>query len=60
MKKKVMTVENMNGIDAPALKAFVDGVENDPDQRMASFNVKTKWKEQTKTIMSNIGLHVRR
>jgi phosphotransferase system HPr-like phosphotransfer protein len=59
MNKKVMTVENMNGIDAPALKAFVDGVKNDPDQRMASFKVKTKWKGQTKTIMSNIGLHAR-
>ena len=30
-----MTVENMNGIDVPALKAFVDRIKNDPHQRTA-------------------------
>jgi uncharacterized OsmC-like protein len=45
-----MTVENMNGINVPALKAFVDRVKNDPDQRTAKFKVKTEWKGQTKTI----------
>jgi uncharacterized OsmC-like protein len=47
-----MTVENMNGIDVPALNAFVDRVKNDPDQRTVSFKVKTEWKGQTKTISS--------
>lgn len=47
-----MTVENMNGIDVPALKAFVDRVKNDPDQRMVSFKVRTEWKGQTKSITS--------
>ena len=37
-----MPVENMNGIDVHALKAFVDRVKNDPDQRMASFKVETE------------------
>lgn len=45
-----MTADNTNGIDVPALKAFVDRVKNDPDQRTASFKVKTEWKGQTKTI----------
>lgn len=47
-----MTAENMNGIDVFALKALVDRVKNDPDQRTASFKVKTEWKGQTKTITS--------
>ena len=47
-----MTVENMNGIDVPALKAFVDRVKTDPDQRTVAFRVKTEWKGQTKTITS--------
>src|SRR5215470_1871495 len=47
-----MTVENMNGIDVPALKAFVDRVETDPGQRTVTFKVKTEWKGQTKTISS--------
>jgi hypothetical protein len=47
-----MTVENMNGIDVPALKAFVDRVKTDPDQRAVTFRVKTEWKGQTKTITS--------
>jgi uncharacterized OsmC-like protein len=50
--KGLMTVENMNGIDVPALKAFVDRVKTDPDQRTATFKVKTEWKGQTKTITS--------
>jgi RNA-directed DNA polymerase len=32
-RKRSMTVENMNGIDVPALNAFVDRVKTDPDQR---------------------------
>src|ERR1700710_2816917 len=45
-----MTADNTNGIDVPALKAFVDRVKNDPNQRTASFRVKPEWKGQTKTI----------
>jgi hypothetical protein len=37
-----MTVENMNGIDVPALKAFVDRVKTDSDQRTVAFRVKTE------------------
>jgi hypothetical protein len=47
-----MTIENMNGIDVPALKALVDRVKTDPNERAAAFKVKTEWKGQTKTITS--------
>jgi uncharacterized OsmC-like protein len=47
-----MTVENMNGIDVPALNAFADRVKTDPDQRAVAFRVKTEWKGQTKTTTS--------
>lgn len=45
-----MTEEKVNGIDVPALNAFVDRVKTDPDQRAVTFRVKTEWKGQTKTI----------
>jgi hypothetical protein len=47
-----MTVENMNGIDVPALNAFVNRVKTDPDQRTVTFKGKTECKGQTKTITS--------
>lgn len=47
-----MALENINGIDVPALKVLVDRVKNGPDQRTASFKVKTEWKGQKKTITS--------
>jgi hypothetical protein len=45
-----MKTEHMNGIDVPALKAFVDGVENHPDRRTVGFRVTTEWKGQTKSV----------
>jgi uncharacterized OsmC-like protein len=53
-----MTADNTKVIDVSALKSFVDRVKNDPDQRTASFKVKTEWKGQTKTVttVSNYGL----
>jgi uncharacterized OsmC-like protein len=48
----LMTVENMNGIDVPALKTIVDRVKTDPGQRTVAFKVKTEWEGQTKTVTS--------
>jgi organic hydroperoxide reductase OsmC/OhrA len=45
-----MKTEPMNGIDVPALKAFVDSVENYPDRRTVGFRVTTEWKGQTKSV----------
>jgi uncharacterized OsmC-like protein len=45
-----MKTEHMNGIDVPALRAFVDGVENHPDRRTVGFRVTTEWKGQTKSV----------
>jgi uncharacterized OsmC-like protein len=45
-----MTAQNLNGIDVPALKAFAEDVEANPDQRSVAFKVATEWKGQTKTV----------
>jgi uncharacterized OsmC-like protein len=45
-----MNTEYMNGIDVPALRAFVNGVEDNPDRRMVRFKVTTEWRGQTKSV----------
>lgn len=41
---------NLNGIDVAALQQFALGVAEDATKRQASFNVKTEWKGQTRTV----------
>ncbi|MFL6536020.1 MAG: OsmC family protein [Pseudomonas sp.] len=41
---------NLNGIDVAALQQFAKGVAEDATKRHASFNVKTEWKGQTRTV----------
>ena len=41
---------NLNGIDVAALQQFAQGVAEDASKRHASFNVKTEWKGQTRTL----------
>ncbi|MBP0952486.1 OsmC family protein [Pseudomonas alliivorans] len=41
---------NLNGIDVAALQNFAEGVAGDAGKRHASFNVKTEWKGQTRSV----------
>ena len=41
---------NLNGIDVAALQQFAQGVAEDATKRHASFNVKTEWKGQTRSV----------
>ena len=41
---------NLNGIDTTALQSFAQSVAEDASKRHASFNVKTEWKGQTRTV----------
>lgn len=41
---------NLNGIDVAALQQFAQGVAEDVTQRKASFNVKTQWEHQTRSV----------
>lgn len=41
---------NLNGIDVAALQQFAQGVAEDAGKRHASFNVKTQWKGQTRSV----------
>ena len=41
---------NLNGIDVAALQNFAEGVAGDASKRHASFNVKTGWKGQTRSV----------
>ncbi|WP_337153626.1 OsmC family protein [Pseudomonas protegens] len=41
---------NLNGIDVAALQQFAQGVAEDASKRHASFNVKTAWKGQTRSV----------
>ena len=50
-----MAVENINGIDVPALRTLVNRVENDATHRTVSFKVKTEWKGQTKSTTTISG-----
>jgi len=59
-RKRLMTVENMNGIDVPALKTFVDRVKTDPDQRTVAFQSQDRMEKANKNHHLDIGLHDRR
>lgn len=41
---------NFNGIDVTALQSFAQGVAEDASKRTASFNVRTKWAHQTRSV----------
>lgn len=41
---------NLNGIDVATLQQFAQGVAEDANKRHASFNVKTAWKGQTRSV----------
>ncbi|RON13673.1 OsmC family protein [Pseudomonas frederiksbergensis] len=41
---------NLNGIDVAALQQFAQGVTEDVTKRKASFNVKTQWEHQTRSV----------
>ena len=41
---------NLNGIDVIALQNFAQGVAEDATKRHASFNVRTEWKGQTRSV----------
>ncbi|MBC3776563.1 OsmC family protein [Pseudomonas sp. SWRI99] len=41
---------NLNGIDVAALQQFAQGIAEDSTKRHASFNVRTEWQGQTRTV----------
>lgn len=41
---------NLNGIDVVALEQFIQDVTTDPAKGAISFNVKTQWQQQTRTV----------